>query len=219
MSVLIGLATACCDSVTNVAAVDAALELVLGEVADPTAFLSSLGLFLLIMCNGRHAVLSILRKIRGSEADILRAGIAFDFDLDEPRWARGYFHSLIHSLVALGADTTLTGNEGANFLSSFMVNYRSIFCFSDPPWALSEILRTLVALDVDLHHCDESGQTPSVHARREDCWRDWCQALEANGRSIEEVLAAEGNSRLLQEDWWRSSERYRRRKQRHLRRI
>lgn len=58
---------------------------------------------------------------------------------------------------------------------------------------LEERIAFMIGVGVDLHQRSDVGETPSVLAQDNDCWDEWCAALERNGLDIGEVLKDEAD--------------------------
>ena len=73
-----------------------------------------------------------------------------------------------------------------------------------------EVLSALVEAFPDSINAEDFDRlTPSMTARLHGVWREWCEALQRNGKRIEDVVREEGSAWLLEDDWketWREHE-------------
>jgi hypothetical protein len=66
-----------------------------------------------------------------------------------------------------------------------------------------DALSILVGFSPDINIKFYNGLTLSMYARLSNVWQEWDEALERNGKRLEDVVEKEGNSWLLNEDWSR----------------
>ena len=65
---------------------------------------------------------------------------------------------------------------------------------------LEERIAFMIGVGVDLHQRSDVGETPSVLAQDNDCWDEWCAALERNGLDIDEVIKDEADLWILSDE-------------------
>jgi hypothetical protein len=105
---------------------------------------------------------------------------------------------LLLLLIEAGAPIQSKDAYGRNAIVAFLDN---------PRWSrydhstIIDILGILIEKGVDVNEACEDKLTPSMHARYEYRWDEWCAALERQNRKIDDVLRVEGNEWLLQDDW------------------
>jgi hypothetical protein len=69
-------------------------------------------------------------------------------------------------------------------------------------WADVNFLTALIDFGVDIRGKGQGFFTPSQEARLDDCWEEWCAALERHGESIADIVEAEGQFWIWKDGDW-----------------
>jgi hypothetical protein len=166
------------------------IEKVSNRAASPSVFLSEVVLqSLLALGCGKELdhILNTCQKLLRAEG----------LKLPDPRWSCLSRPQVLQHLLDLGApiEKTIWGNTATVLL---MWNSK-IDTIGNP--AFVDMLSILIKHDISIHHLNRDGLTPSMVARYEYCWAEWCESLERNSFRIEDVLEKEGNTWLLEDNW------------------
>lgn len=111
----------------------------------------------------------------------------------------------------LSPDAAIVADRGLRWIQRWMESTSSGGPDGERPTSqiMEEVLCILIKAGVRIHGCDWGKATPSMTARREDWWNEWCQALERNDTQIDNILRMEGNEWLAKDDWrdtWKKAE-------------
>ncbi|KAF7513702.1 hypothetical protein GJ744_007753 [Endocarpon pusillum] len=98
---------------------------------------------------------------------------------------------MVRLLLEFNVNVHATDCDGQNALQCAMWSLRR----EEQRGIMEQKLYLLIRAGVDANHCDELGETPSDHARKRTCWKEWCGALESNSLKVDEVLQADEEQR------------------------
>lgn len=98
---------------------------------------------------------------------------------------------MVRLLLEFNVNVHATDCDGQNALQCAMRSLRR----EEQRDIMEQKLYLLIRAGVDANHCDEFGETPSDHARKRACWKEWCGALESNNLKVDEVLRADEERR------------------------
>jgi hypothetical protein len=108
--------------------------------------------------------------------------------------------SLLLLLIEAGAPIQSKDAFGRNRIASFL-HYATWSLYDRS--TIIDILGILIEKGVNVNETFRNKLTPSMYARLEDRWDEWCAALERQNRKIDDVLRVEGNEWLLEDGWKR----------------
>jgi hypothetical protein len=104
---------------------------------------------------------------------------------------------VVHLLLKLGADVHAINRWGFNAMQ-----YAMRSPFGELPEIVEEKFSLLIEAGADLHYRNSLGATPSHGARcHYGRWKEWCRALDRNGKKIEDVVRKDGELWLLDENF------------------
>ena len=98
---------------------------------------------------------------------------------------------MVRRLLEFNVNVHATDCDGQNALQCAMWSVRR----EEQRDIMEQKLFLLIKAGADANHCDEFGRTPSDHARKRACWKEWCGALESNSLKVDEVLQADEERR------------------------
>jgi hypothetical protein len=125
------------------------------------------------------------------------------FQLPDSGWSCLSVPQLLRDLLDLGAHVGKSFWWGGNVITYLMWCMKNQLSTNQ---TFVEMISVLIEHGADINDTDGFRMSPSMFARHQNCWAEWCRALKHNGLQIEDVLEKEGNTWLLKSDWqkvWR----------------
>jgi hypothetical protein len=183
-------------------------EKVLNNAVDVASFASHVALDLLLSRINFDSVraspcliicLKTLRKDCFDQAQI--KWLESCFSLKESRWPHKSVPQLIQLLIEAGAPVQGKNKYGRNVLTTFLSDCNMNMYSRN---TCTGILSILITKGANVNESCGWGRTPSMWARYENRWSEWCEALERNDKKIDDVVHAENSEWLLGKDWYKS---------------
>jgi hypothetical protein len=187
------------------------LEHITEEVAQASSIFANVALTLSIQayarrdwCDAGPLFSTCLRMIQTKRQEPVPSGwLRVEDMLPEKLWETVSPRRLLSFLSSTGADIPKLNvfYSRGNALSYFMFHRlrrgdQNFFC------ADVSFLTALIEFGVDIRGKGLGDFTPSQEARLDDCWEEWCAALERHGESIAELVEAEGQFWIWKDGDW-----------------
>lgn len=179
------------------------INAVLGYCADPLAVLPDI-IILILSSEGDieyfdfwpflNVCLKRLLTIDGS-TDLRKLGV----DPENLQWPPETIPGIIRYLLQTGADATLTlfGNVSLLHLALKSEMFQQCVSMSQAHSIRTQIISALIEAGVYILSRDVNGDTVSEVARRMGHWKLWCEALQENGKSVEDITRQQKQEWLL----------------------
>jgi hypothetical protein len=161
------------------------------RAANPTEFV--LHVALAVMLTSLHAIMDVTTIFNISQNFLQE----FEVLPVDTNWSSLPYPELLQVLIEIGSPIEKT-LDGLNAISLYMrFHYRSSH---DVPTTI-RALSILIEAGIDINYACFEACTPSMYARYQNVWFEWGQALEHNGKRIDDVLDMEGTSWMLEDNW------------------